>query len=82
MGAYYTSYKVTTQNTPFNLVYGVDAIFPIEQEIPTLRVVALALWRLGYRASLNYWLLQLVKLDEERLLSLQNLEAMQKRRKA
>ena len=36
--AYWTAYKVTTQFTPFHLVYGQEAILPIEFEIPSLRV--------------------------------------------
>ena len=36
--AYRTTFKVTTQNTPFTLVYGTEAIFPVEKKIPTLRV--------------------------------------------
>ena len=36
--AYRTAYKVTTQFTSFHLVYGQEAIFPIEFEIPSLRV--------------------------------------------
>jgi transposase InsO family protein len=34
--AYCTAYKVTTQFTPFQLVYGQEAILPIEFEIPSL----------------------------------------------
>ena len=36
--AYRTAYKVTTQFTPFHLVYGQEAILPIEFEIPSLWV--------------------------------------------
>ena len=36
--AYRIAYKVTIQFTPFHLVYGQDAILPIEFEIPSLRV--------------------------------------------
>ena len=36
--AYRTTFMVTTQNNLFTLVYGTEAIFPIEKEIPTLRV--------------------------------------------
>ena len=34
--AYWTTYKVTTQATPFSLVYGLDAILPIEYEVKSL----------------------------------------------
>ena len=36
--AYRTTFKVTTQATPFSLVYGGEAILPIELEVPSLRV--------------------------------------------
>jgi hypothetical protein len=36
--AYSTTYKVTTHATPFSLVYSIEAILPIEFEIPSLRI--------------------------------------------
>ena len=36
--AYRTTYKVTTKATPFSLVYGLEAILPIEFEVPSLRI--------------------------------------------
>ena len=36
--AYQCAYKTTIDTTPFNLVYGLDVILPIEFLIPTLRV--------------------------------------------
>ena len=36
--AYRCAYKTALGTTPFNLVYGLDAILPIEFLIPTLRV--------------------------------------------
>ena len=36
--AYRTSYKVTTRATPFSLMYGVEAILPIESEVQSLRI--------------------------------------------
>ena len=36
--AYRTTYKVTTKVTLFSLVYGVEAILPIEFEVQSLRV--------------------------------------------
>ena len=74
------TFKVTTQNTSFTLVYGTEAIFPIEKEIPTLRVALDA--RLGERESLQARLMELTRLDELRMLAQQSLEAMQRRRKA
>ena len=77
--AYRTTFKVTTQNTPFTLVYGTEAIFPIKKEVPTLRVALES--RLGDKESLATLLTELVKLDEIRMFALQSLEAMQQRRK-
>jgi len=36
--AYRTAYKGTTEFSPFQLVYGQEAILPIEFEIPILRI--------------------------------------------
>jgi len=36
--AYRCAYKVTTKSTPFQLVYGQEAILPIELEIQSLRI--------------------------------------------
>ncbi|MCO5599623.1 hypothetical protein L7F22_053729 [Adiantum nelumboides] len=38
--AYRTSFKVSTQFTPYHLVYGQEALFPIEVELGSLRVLA------------------------------------------
>ncbi|XP_021717931.1 uncharacterized protein LOC110685714 [Chenopodium quinoa] len=37
--AYRTIYKNATQSTPYALVYGVEAILPLELQIPSLRIV-------------------------------------------
>ena len=36
--AYHTSIRTPTGATPFSLVYGSEAILPIEIELPSLRV--------------------------------------------
>jgi hypothetical protein len=36
--AYQTTYKVTTQATPFELVYGIQHVMPIEFMVPTHRI--------------------------------------------
>ncbi|MCO5593358.1 hypothetical protein L7F22_047370 [Adiantum nelumboides] len=38
--AYITSFKVSTQFTPYHLVYGQEALLPIEVELGSLRVLA------------------------------------------
>ncbi|XP_008229457.1 PREDICTED: uncharacterized protein LOC103328826 [Prunus mume] len=36
---YRTTYQMPTQATPYSLVYGVEAILPLESQIPSLRMV-------------------------------------------
>ena len=36
---YRTSMRTSTGETPFSLVYGMDAVLPVEVEIPSLRVL-------------------------------------------
>ncbi|KAA3467422.1 putative inactive leucine-rich repeat receptor-like protein kinase [Gossypium australe] len=38
--AYRTSVKTSTGATPFSLVHGMEAVLPIEVEIPSLRVLS------------------------------------------
>ena len=78
--AYRTAYKVTTQSTPFQLVYGTEAIIPIELEIPSLRIAIRD--RLGDTESLQQRLTELEKLDETRANAFLVMEAIQKRRKS
>ena len=66
--AYRTTYKVTTWMTPFALMYGVEAILPIEFEIPSL---CLAIdERLDTTESLKNRLTELEALNENRQLAL------------
>ena len=53
--------KTTTGFTPFQLVYGVEAIFPIECEIPSLRI---AVQLLSETSALEAQLVELEHLDE------------------
>ena len=61
--AYRTSVKTATGFTPFQLVYGLESIFPIECEIPSLK---LAVEILPDTSSLEERLLHLEHLDEQR----------------
>ncbi|KAL0307750.1 UNVERIFIED_CONTAM: hypothetical protein Sangu_3013300 [Sesamum angustifolium] len=36
--AYRTTVRTPTQATPYALVYGVEAVLPLEQRIPSLRI--------------------------------------------
>ena len=55
---------MTIDTTPFNLVYGIDAILPIEFFIPTLRVAQELKWT---SHELFARIEELEKLDETRL---------------
>ena len=74
---YRTSIRTSTRTTPFSLVYGMEAVQPIELEIPSLRIVLEsklpeAEWvRARYDA--------LVLLDEKRLKALSHVQIYQKR---
>ena len=78
--AYLTAYKVTTNATPFQLVYGQEAILPIELEVPSLRIAVE--YRLGDTESLQFRLSQLEKLDEIKAQALLTMEATQKQWKS
>ena len=61
--AYRTSVKTTIGFTLFQLVYGLEAIFPIECEIPSLK---LAVQLLPETSTLEKRLVELEQLDETR----------------
>jgi hypothetical protein len=77
--AYRTTFKVTTQATPFSLVYGLEATLPIEFEVESLRVAIGS--RLTDSQSLKNRLTDLEELDERRRMAAQHIEAIQRRRK-
>ena len=60
--AYRTSVKFATRFTPFRLVYGLEAILPIECEIPSLK---LAVELLPNTSAEEEHLLCLMRLDEK-----------------
>jgi hypothetical protein len=77
--AYQTSVKSTTGFTPFRLVYGVEAIIPIECEIPSLK---LAVELLPNTSSKEERLLYLMRLDETQHDATLVIETQKKRVKA
>ena len=77
--AYRTTFKVTTQATPFSLVYGIEATLPIEFEVESLRVAVGR--RLNDSQSLRNRLTTLEELDERRRRAAQNIEAIQRQKK-
>jgi hypothetical protein len=70
--AYRTTYKVTTRATPFSLMYGMEAILPIEFEVPSLRIAIEN--RLDDSTSLKDRLAWLESLNERRQLAAQHVE--------
>lgn len=78
--AYRTTFKVTTKQTPFALVYGVEAILPIEIEIPSLRIAINDRWPVS--KSIHDRVLMLEGLNETRRFSAQHIETAQRRKKA
>ena len=78
--AYRCTIKTTTKATPFQLVYGLEAMLPIEVELPSLRVAISE--RLDDQASLRERLDTLERLDEIRSQAFMNMEAIQKQRKS
>ncbi|KAL0284683.1 UNVERIFIED_CONTAM: hypothetical protein Scaly_2841600 [Sesamum calycinum] len=75
--AYRTTVRTPTQATPYALIYGVEAILPLEQQIPSLRTAI----REGLTEEENAQirLEDLEALDEKRLEAQQRLECYQAR---
>jgi hypothetical protein len=61
--AYRTSVKTATSFSPFQLVYGLEAVLPIECQIPSLK---LAVQLLPDTSPLEEQLVHLEQLDEQR----------------
>jgi hypothetical protein len=60
--AYRTSVKTTTGFSPFQLIYGLEAVFPIDSQIASLKLVVQLLLD---TSPLEESLLYLEKLDEQ-----------------
>ncbi|XP_073271456.1 uncharacterized protein [Primulina huaijiensis] len=75
--AYKTTHRTPTQATPYALVYGVEAVVLLEQQIPSLRMAV----QEGLTEEENECLLleELEALDEKRLEAQQRLECYQAR---
>ncbi|MCO5587012.1 hypothetical protein L7F22_040957 [Adiantum nelumboides] len=76
--AYRVSFKTALNATPFNLVYGLHAILPIEFLLPSLRVARDLEWT---RHELSERLEDLEKLDEQRLTIVTHIYAQKKKQK-
>ncbi|KAM2415787.1 hypothetical protein ACFX1X_002106 [Malus domestica] len=75
--AYRTTYRTPTQATPYSLVYGVEAVLPLESQIPSLRMAIQEGLTDEENAKLH--LQELEALDEKRLEAQQHLECYQAR---
>ncbi|KAG9446524.1 hypothetical protein H6P81_012652 [Aristolochia fimbriata] len=75
--AYRTSFRTLTQSTPYSLVYGTEAVLPLEVQLPSLRVVVREGLTTEECAQLR--LAELESLDEQRLEAQQHLECYQSR---
>ena len=75
--AYRTTYRTPTQATPYSLVYGVEAVLPLERQIPSLRISIQE--GLSNEDSVRLRLEELEALDEKRLEAQQRLECYQAR---
>ncbi|XP_019197183.1 PREDICTED: uncharacterized protein LOC109191059 [Ipomoea nil] len=75
--AYRTTYRTPTQSTPYSLVNGVEAVLPLERQIPSLRLAIQEGLTDEENAKLR--LAELEALDEKRLQAQQSLECYQAR---
>ena len=73
--AYHTTFKAATGYSPFHLVCGIEAILPIELELPTLRIVVEN--ELDDTEACAAGLIMLERLDEQRREALMTNEATQ-----
>ncbi|KAK6241651.1 hypothetical protein SCA6_007040 [Theobroma cacao] len=75
--AYRTTFYTPTQATPHLLVYGVEAILPLERQIPSLRIVIQE--GLSNEDNVHLHLEELEALNEKRLEAQQHIECNQAR---
>ncbi|XP_060200582.1 uncharacterized protein LOC132628835 [Lycium barbarum] len=75
--AYRTTYRTPTQAIPYSLVYGVEAVLPLERQIPSLRLAIQE--GLTDEENARLRLEELEALDEKRLEAQQSLECYQAR---
>ncbi|KAL0420447.1 UNVERIFIED_CONTAM: hypothetical protein Slati_3067600 [Sesamum latifolium] len=72
LSAYRTTVRMPTQSIPYALVYGVEAVLPLEQQIPSLRITIQE--GLTEEENAHLQLEELEALDEKRLEAQQMLE--------
>ena len=76
--AYRTTYRTPTQATPYSLVYEVEAVLPLERQIPSLRIAIQEC--LSTEDNVRLRLEELEALDEKRLEAQQRLKCYQSRK--
>ena len=69
--------RTPIDNTPFSLVYGCEAVIPLEIQIPSLRIALMTKMTEGDNDRLH--LQELKVLDEKRLQTQQHIELYQAR---
>ena len=75
--AYRTSIRTSTGATPYSLVYGMEAVLPVEVEIPSLRILREA--ELEEAEWVEDHCIQLNLIDEHRLQAIHHAQCYQKR---
>ena len=75
--AYRTTYRTPTQAAPYSLVFGVEAVLPLEIEVPSLRIALETNMSLEEQAKIRFD--ELDAMDEKRLVAQQSLELYQAR---
>ena len=75
MWAYRTTFRTTTQATPFSLVYGVEAVLSLEKQTLSFRIAVQEV--LTTESNAQLLLEELEALDEKRLKAEQRLECYQ-----
>lgn len=78
--AYRTTCKKLTGQMSFRLVYGVEAVMPMEYIVPNLRIAALM--DMADHEALEEWLASLVELEEDRFLAGFHQQVQKEREKA
>jgi transposase InsO family protein len=78
--AYRTTCKKLTMHTPFKLVYGLEAIVPMEYLVPSLRIVAFT--DMDDTGTIHERLSQLAKLEEDRFVAGFHQQIQKEREKA
>ena len=72
MWAYRVTVRTPTQSTPYSLVFGIEAVLPLEVELPALRVAIHDELTQDEQVRLRFQ--ELDALEERHLKALQNLE--------